>query len=108
VPDELYLAVRPMLAVSRGRLVAMSTPFGKRGWWYEAWRNGGRRWKRVEVTAHECPRIPEDFLEEERRTMGEWFFRQEYLAEFLDADTQAFATDDIERMFSEEIETWEL
>src|SRR5262249_2111481 len=30
VPDALYYAVRPMLAVSRGRLVALSTPFGKR------------------------------------------------------------------------------
>jgi hypothetical protein len=33
VPDELYSAVRPMLAVSGGRLVALSTPFGTRGWW---------------------------------------------------------------------------
>ena len=35
VPDDLYFAVRPMLAVSGGRLVALSTPFGNRGWWYE-------------------------------------------------------------------------
>src|SRR5581483_3403311 len=34
VPDELYLAVRPMLAVSGGRIIALSTPFGKRGWWH--------------------------------------------------------------------------
>jgi hypothetical protein len=38
VPDDLYLAVRPMLAVSDGRLVALSTPHGTRGWFYEAWR----------------------------------------------------------------------
>jgi len=36
VPGELYYAVRPMLAVSGGRLLALSTPFGTRGWWYEA------------------------------------------------------------------------
>ena len=30
VPDDLYRAVRPMLAVSHGRLVALSTPFGQR------------------------------------------------------------------------------
>src|ERR1017187_8688007 len=29
--DELYLAIRPMLAVSDGTLWLMSTPFGKRG-----------------------------------------------------------------------------
>jgi hypothetical protein len=36
VGDGLYRAMRPMLAVSRGRLLALSTPFGKRGWFYEA------------------------------------------------------------------------
>jgi terminase large subunit-like protein len=36
VPDPLYHAVRPMLAVSGGRLMAISTPWGKRGWWFEA------------------------------------------------------------------------
>src|SRR5262249_5829927 len=30
VPDDLYRAVRPMLAVSDGRLVCLSTPYGKR------------------------------------------------------------------------------
>ena len=48
----------------------------------------------------------ENFLEEEHRTIGEWLFRQDYLAEFLDADTQAFASDDIERMFNEKVDTW--
>jgi hypothetical protein len=32
VDDVLYRAMRPMLAVSRGRLLALSTPSGKRGW----------------------------------------------------------------------------
>jgi hypothetical protein len=31
VADSLYFAVRPMLAVSGGRMVCLSTPFGKRG-----------------------------------------------------------------------------
>src|SRR5437868_2312167 len=31
VADELYFSVRPMLAVSAGRLVCLSTPKGKRG-----------------------------------------------------------------------------
>src|SRR6516165_5072360 len=37
VSDPLYFAVRPMLAVSRGRLVALSTPFGQRGWFHAEW-----------------------------------------------------------------------
>src|SRR5262249_55613339 len=48
VSDDLYFAVRPMLAVSGGRLVALSTPYGQRGWFYEEWDHGGG-WQRVRV-----------------------------------------------------------
>ncbi len=34
VPDDLYAAVRPMLAVSGGRIVLLSTPFGQRGFFH--------------------------------------------------------------------------
>jgi Terminase large subunit, T4likevirus-type, N-terminal len=37
VPDDAYASMRPVLAVSGGKLIALSTPFGTRGWWYEAW-----------------------------------------------------------------------
>lgn len=83
VPDSLYYAVRPMLAVSGGRLVAMSTPFGKRGWFYTEWHNDSP-WERVRITAEQCPRIPREFLEEERRTLGEDWYAQEYGCEFRD------------------------
>jgi hypothetical protein len=105
VPDELYLAVRPMLAVSQGRLLALSTPHGTRGWWFESWR-GQAGWERYEVPATRCPRISAEFLEEERRDMGEWWFRQEYLCEFLNVETQAFTRDDVDRAFGEEVEPW--
>jgi Terminase large subunit, T4likevirus-type, N-terminal len=107
VPDELYMTVRPMLAVSQGRLLALSTPHGTRGWWYEAWR-GAETWERYEIPATKCPRISAEFLEEERRNMGEWWFRQEYLCEFLDAETQAFTRDDVDRAFVEEVTAWAL
>ena len=107
VPDALYYSIRPMLAVSAGRLIALSTPFGTRGWWYEAWHSP-EPWERYEVPATDCPRIPPAFLEEERRNMGEWWFEQEYLCRFLDAQTQAFRREDIDRAFDERIETWSL
>lgn len=107
VSDELYYAVRPMLAVSGGRLVALSTPFGTRGWWYEAWR-AADAWERYEVPATDCPRIPAEFLEEERRNVGQFWFEQEYLCRFLDALGQAFSRADIDRAFTEEVQSWSL
>lgn len=94
VDDSLHAAVRPMLAASGGRLVLSSTPHGARGHFWEAWTEGDG-WERVRVDASECPRISEAFLAEERHAMGEWLFRQEYLCEFVDPDTQLYATADV-------------
>lgn len=95
VSDELYAALRPMLAVGGGRLVLLSTPFGKRGFFWREWSEGGETWVRVKVTAEHCPRITRDFLDRERASIGDWWYRQEYLCEWLDPLDSAFGTDDI-------------
>jgi hypothetical protein len=102
VADELYYAVRPMLAVSGGRLLMLSTPFGKRGVFYEEW-SGGSAWERYTVTAEECPRIPPEFLEEERKTLGPWWFAQEYECRFMDTLDQVFATEVIDKAITDEV-----
>jgi hypothetical protein len=105
VADALYCAVRPMLAVSQGQLVALSTPFGKRGWFHDAWHGEGA-WERVQVTAAQCPRIPAAFLAEERRALGERWFRQEYECSFEDTVAAVFAYADIQAALSSEVEPW--
>jgi hypothetical protein len=104
VEDELYDAVKPMLAVSNGSLWLMSTPNGKRGFFWEEWSKGGPEWTRVAVPATECPRISKEFLERERkRAWREEWFRQEYMGEFLDSDDCVFARELVEQAFSEEV-----
>jgi hypothetical protein len=107
VKTESFMSVRPMLATSRGRLVALSTPFGTRGWWYDAWRSH-EPWERYEVRADECPHIPPEFLAQERRDMGAWWYDQEYACVFRDAQDAVFRQEDIDRMFSEDYEPWDL
>jgi hypothetical protein len=82
VPDALYKAVRPMLAVSRGRLICLSTPFGQRGFFHEAWRAGSPHWLRFEIPAQQVSRISPAFLDEELRTLGRSWFDQEYGCSF--------------------------
>jgi hypothetical protein len=102
VPDELFYAVRPMLAVSGGTLVALSTPWGKRGWFYEAWEQG-EGWERVMVTAEQCPRISKDFLDEERRTLPPLWFQSEYCCAFVDTIDQVFASAFVHAAISAEV-----
>ena len=95
VDDTTYSAIRPMLAVSGGRLVLLSTPKGRRGHFHAAWTGGGD-WHREKITAHDCPRISPEFLEQERREMPDHMFRQEYLCEFVETSDQLFGDEFIE------------
>jgi hypothetical protein len=103
VEDSLYRAVRPMLAVSRGRLVALSTPFGKRGWFHDEWHST-RDWERVRITAEECARIPQEFLEEERKALGERWYKQEYQCDWAENVNCVFSYASIQAAFTDEVE----
>ncbi len=102
VDDGLYYAIRPMLAVSNGRLMMLSTPSGKRGVFFEEWTSG-EGWERYEVRAEECERIPETFLEEERRSLPAWIFRQEYECSFEDTEDQLFGYDLVQSSITDEV-----
>jgi hypothetical protein len=77
VHDDLYRSVRRMLAVSRGRLVCLSTPFGQRGFFWREWHSDNP-WRRFRVTWPDCPRITPDFIDSEVRSMGKSWVYQEY------------------------------
>ena len=96
VGDRIYAAMRPALAVSGGRTVALSTPFGRRGWFHREWAEGGDDWFRAVATAYDCPRIPRAWVDAERARVGDWWWRQEFLVEFLEAEDQLFADADID------------
>jgi len=98
VPDDTMAAVRPMLAVSSGRLLAMSTPWGRRGWFHAASKSN--EWRVTTVTADQCPRITPEFLAAERKALGEHRFKQEYLCEFVDIAGMMFSSDDINAIFT--------
>jgi hypothetical protein len=83
-----------MLAVTGGRLVALSTPWGRRGWFYEAW-SGPETWHRVKVTANQVGRISTEFLAEERRSLPAHVFASEYECEFTDSVASLFRSEDV-------------
>ena len=102
VADELYYAVRPMLAISGGRLMLLSTPYGKRGVFFEEWSQG-EGWERYEVPAAECPRIPASFLDEERRALPAWVYRQEYECSFEETEDQVFSHELVSAAITDEV-----
>lgn len=118
VPDDLYYSIRPMLAVSNGQVILLSTPWGKRGFFHDIWTSQrsadwkwpwkGEKpddgWERYSVIASECQRITPEFLEQEKNKMPEWFFKQEYMCDFAETQDSVFTHDDIYAMFSDDVQ----
>ena len=103
VPDPLYRALRPMLAVSGGRIVLASTPFGRRGYFYQEWSEGGPDWHRISVAADQIARIPPAFLEAERRALGDIWFSQEYFCAFVENLFAVFSFESVMRALSDDV-----
>ena len=100
VKDELYHALRPGLARSKGGIWLMSTPAGPQGFFYRTWKRKDERWERVSVKAEECDRIPAEFLAEEREELGEEMYRQEYCCEFVEVEGWMFKRNLTEKLLS--------
>ena len=104
VDDEVWKAVNPSVSMTRGRIVAMSTPNGPQGWWYDVSPTGtlGAQWEHVVVPVTECPRHTPDSIADLRDSMSDREFRQEYLCEFIDAAGTSFTKEDIDSIWAEE------
>jgi hypothetical protein len=72
----------------------VSSAYAKQGFFYEEWV-GERPWKRVHITAEQCPRITPEFLDDERASLGERWFLMEYYGVFGDAIDSLFREADI-------------
>jgi hypothetical protein len=83
IPDGVLAATVPML-VAGGRLVALSTPRGRSGFFFDLWTGGDPRWQRIEGRASESRRISPEALEEQAATMGPRLFAAEFGNEFLE------------------------
>jgi hypothetical protein len=101
VEDEAFFSDRPMLA-ARGAIWLLSTPYGARGFFHDAWRSDA--WECFEVPATMVPRHSPDFLAEQHASMGDWWYRQEYECVFLDAITSAFDSSSVARALRPDLE----
>jgi len=104
VDPALFTAIRPMLATTDGRFIALTTPKGKRGWFYDLWTSGDDSWERISVKGADCARISPQFLADELRALGPMRFSEEYQCAFQDSATSAFSSTLIEMALTREFE----
>ena len=95
VPDEDYFGILPALIATQGEQVLLSTPRGRRGFFFELWHSDDD-WQRMMVRSDQVGRIRPEDLEVFRSTMPEQFFQQEFYCEWLDTEGSLFGYDDIQ------------
>lgn len=136
IEDATFKACRPYLVGNpEAKMVAVTTPFGKRGWFYEAWEHNPywhkvlvkpayklssdnqkvvpdipedefrAMWEKKGVSAYYSPRHTHEFLTEELETIGWWWWRQEYGCEFLDTGHGVFDMQAVRDAY-DETEEW--
>ncbi len=74
--DPVYNSAYPMVTQSEADIWALTTPLGKKGFFYNNWAHGGEFWERLQAPATECPRIPAHALERARIDLGDEWVRR--------------------------------
>ena len=103
VEDPLFFSIMPMLATSGGRMVCATTPWFRRGFFFNEWKNGGDAWKRIKVTADDCPRISREFLAREKKSKPHHWFQQEYYCVWGSAASALFDPDMCDALLSKDV-----
>ena len=86
IPDEVFTAIIPAMAVIGETMILSSTPAGKRGYFYDTYSKNGlkKEWSVYHIRTTESELPSKEFIEEMRNTMTDGEFSQEADAEFLD------------------------
>lgn len=84
--DAFNVALRPTLDKPNSKCIFVSTPRGRRNWFYELYERGFDdkfpSWVSIHATYEENPRVSAEDIEEARNSNTEAYFAQEYLADF--------------------------
>ncbi|WP_454115699.1 terminase large subunit domain-containing protein [Microbacterium lacticum] len=107
IPDDVFASVLPMVA-SDGMILALSTPWGRRGWFYELHEDATNGWERHKVTVYESAQYSPQRIAEVRKALGSFVFASDYECVFGDTETQLFGTEAVRAAFSSTVRPLEL
>jgi len=95
IPEEVWNSVIPAMAITRGNIWLLSTPFVKEGYYYNCFSDP--TFTAFHTSSEDCPRRDEIFLAHKRATLTRAQYHQMYLGEFVDELRQFFPDDLIKK-----------
>ena len=103
IPEDVWPAVTPMMSTTGGKIILLSTPFGRLGYFYDRFIDSD--FKKWHINAEDVAEKREEpqksylqhFHEKERGRMTKLQYAQEYLGDFVDELRQIFSTEVIKK-----------
>jgi phage terminase large subunit-like protein len=94
VPEDVFTKIiRPALADLKGEAVIISTPDGRNHFyeWFKLGQGGSNpEWKSWHLTTRDNPTIPPEEIEEAKKTLSSFVFKQEFEANFSNSGQEIF------------------
>lgn len=88
IPEEVWNSIIPAMAITRGNIWLLSTPFVKEGYYYECFSDPS--FTAFHTTSEDCPRRDKAFLAHKKATLTKAQYAQMYLGQFVDELLQFF------------------
>jgi len=98
IPEEVWNSIIPALAITRGEIWLLSTPFVKEGYYYQCFSN--KAFTAFHTSSEDCPRKDQDFLDDKKKNLTKAQYAQMYLGQFVDEIRQLFPDDLIKTLSS--------
>lgn len=91
VPNMVYQSIIPALAVTRGIIWLLSTPYVKEGYYFDCFDDPS--FTSFHTSSETCPRRDDIFLARQKKNLTEAQYAQWYLGKFVDDALQFFSDD---------------
>ena len=102
--DTLFKALEPMLTVSNGTFMLLSTPNGQSGYFYEQWHMPDSPWSKIFGTLDDCPRVNKEAIEGMRKSMAKADFEQEFECKFVASSGQFISVETFRKCLRDDFE----
>ncbi len=105
--EDVFKALEPMLTVSNGTFILLSTPNGQSGYFYEQWHAENGPWKKLQGSLERCPRVNHEAIENIRKTTAKDTFAQEFECKFVAAGGQIISLETIRKCYTDEFDLFD-
>ncbi len=88
IMEEVWNSIVPALAITRGQIWLLSTPYIKEGYYYSCFSDPS--FTSFHTSSEDCPRKDQAFLDQQKQSLTKAQYSQMYMGEFVDDLLQLF------------------